>query len=120
MTDMGIGTYDKFIAYRGVIMRAIARAWRDEHFYQAVKSNPKKALKDAFGYNFPFDVDLEVRLDTATWEPDVVADWVVHTRDLLEMVLPPPPEDPAERVEALAAFNAQQSMFLRGACHAQK
>jgi ribosomally synthesized peptide (two-chain TOMM family) len=106
------GTYDRFIAYRAATMQAIALAWRDPKFRDEFIENPKKALKKGVGYDFPFNMDLRVDPDSATWEPRTVADWRVNQRNVLQMVLPPRPKDAADRVEALAAFNAKHITFL--------
>jgi ribosomally synthesized peptide (two-chain TOMM family) len=106
------GTYDRFIAFRAAVMQAIALAWGDAEYRAQLIADPKKALKTAFDYDFPFKIDLGVDVDNAKWEPITVADWHVLRRDTLHMVLPPKPEDPAEQVEALAAFNATHLTFL--------
>lgn len=104
------GTYDRFIAYRAAVMRAIARAWSDPQYYEKLKKDPKEALKDV-NYTFPFDMDLGVDADNALWRPTTVADWYVRQRNTLTMVLPPAP--PLEQQpEALANFNSFHLTFL--------
>ena len=105
------GTYDQFLAYRAAIMQAIALAWRDDNFRGQLIETPKQALKDGIGYDFPFNMELTVDVDNATWDPLTVADWRVTHRSRLQMVLPPAPPM-AERVEALAAYNASHLTFL--------
>jgi ribosomally synthesized peptide (two-chain TOMM family) len=106
------GTYDRFIAYRAAVMRAIALAWRDEQFRKQLIEDPKQAMKAGIGYDFPFNMELRVHTDSATWKPLTVTDWRVDRRNLLQMVLPPRPANEADRVEALAAFNASHLTFL--------
>jgi ribosomally synthesized peptide (two-chain TOMM family) len=106
------GTYDRFIAFRAAVMQAIALAWGNPEFRTQLIADPKKAMRDSLDYEFPFKIDLEVDVDNAKWEPITVADWHVLRRDTLHMVLPPKPEDPAQQVEALAAFNATHLTFL--------
>lgn len=105
------GTYDRFVAFRAAVMQAIAIAWSDEKFRKELIKDPKAALKSGVGYTFPFNIDLGVDVDNAEWKPLTVADWHVKRRDLLQMVLPPAPEQ-SEQVEALAAFNATHLTFL--------
>jgi len=106
------GTYDRFVAFRAAVMRAIALAWGNEQFRKDLIKHPKEAMKEHLDYTFPFNIDLAVDVDNARWEPMTVTDWHVLRRDTLDMVLPPKPEDPKQQVEALAAFNATHLTFL--------
>ena len=106
------GSYDRFIAYRAALMEAIALAWRDPAFRDRLITDPKRALKEGVGYDFPFNMELGVDVDSAVWEPQTVGDWRVRHQNLLELVLPPAPE-PDEQVRALAAFNAHHLTFLQ-------
>lgn len=111
--DTELDTYDHFIAFRAAVMQAIALAWRDKAYYDQLVTDPKRALKEGVGYRFPFNMELGVDVDNASWEPTTVGDWRVTRRNALEMVLPPtPPVE--EQVEALAAFNATHITFLNG------
>jgi ribosomally synthesized peptide (two-chain TOMM family) len=112
MTTTEIGSYDKFQAYRAVIMQAVALAWRDAAFKAELKSDPKGTLLERFGYRFPFRMDVEVIESGAEWRPSLVGDWLAHTENFLEMVLPPAPAQAADRAEALAAYNANHIDFL--------
>jgi ribosomally synthesized peptide (two-chain TOMM family) len=112
MKNDDYGTYDRFIAFRAAVMQAIALAWNDKEFRTDLIEDPKKAMKKAFDYDFPFKIDLGVDVDNARWEPMTVVDWHVLNRDTLQMWLPPKPEDPKQVVEALAAFNATHLTFL--------
>lgn len=109
------GAYDRFIAYRIAIMQAIALAWRDDAFRDRLATDPKRALKEGVGYDFPFLMDLGVDLDNAEWLPVTVADWRVARRNAVQLVLPPAPADPADRVEALAAFSAASLNLVKRA-----
>src|SRR5262245_39836249 len=91
--------YDEFIAYRVAIMQAIALAWRDKGFLARLKEDPKRALKTGVGYDFPFNMDLGIDVDNATWEPITVADWRVTKRNTVRLVLPQPPQDANQRIE---------------------
>jgi ribosomally synthesized peptide (two-chain TOMM family) len=107
----GYGTYDRFLAFRAAVMSAVALVWRQPELKKEFKEHPRAAFKKHLNYNFPFDLDLGVDLDNATWDPEKVADWFVTTTNVLSMVLPPAPQNPAEHVQALAAYNATHLTF---------
>jgi ribosomally synthesized peptide (two-chain TOMM family) len=110
-TQESYGTYDRFLEFRAVIMQSIARAWRDENYRVSLIADPKQALKAAFDYDFPFNMNLSVNVDNAKWEQNTVGDWLVFKQNKLIMVLPPAPEQ-QEQLEALASFNAHHLTFL--------
>lgn len=117
-------TYDQFLHFRAVIIRAVAKAWADENYLQQFQADPKKALETAFAYKYPFDYDLELQTGTASYTPGAVLGWTVHKREKLTLVLPPKPapvpgDEMAQALneaQALAAFNANNISFL----HASK
>ena len=112
MSEPTYGSYDRFIAYRAAIMQAIALAWRDPAYRDQLIANPKQALKDGVGYDFPYAMELAVDADSAEWRPTTVGDWQVLQHNLLELVLPPAPAVDAQ-VQALAAYNARYPTFLQ-------
>lgn len=61
-------------------VQIIQKAWKDDAFKQQLLSDPKAAIKDAFGVEIPDDIQL-----TAVAESD----------KSLYFVLPPNPEDAA-------------------------
>lgn len=118
--DITTSTYDKFLKFRAVIIQAIALAWEDPKYKKRLIEAPKEALKEAFNYNFPFDMNMTIDVDNATWKPLLNAGWVVHIPNTLELVLPPKPDNkglsPREEVlnqaRALAAYNVTHLTFL--------
>jgi len=54
------------------------RAWGDSTFKATLLSNPKQAIKEAFGIDFPAGIELKV---------------VEETPSLLYLSLPPKPEE---------------------------
>ena len=104
-------SYDKFLQFRSVVIQAIAKAWQDEAFHEQLKLSPKVALKEAFDYDFPFNLDLKTNDDNAAWDQTEQGGWLVYEQNDLEMILPPPPA-PEQEAVALAAYNAQHISFL--------
>ena len=43
----------------------IERAWKDEEFHQALRTNPKQVIAEEYGTTFPDDLELEVFEETA-------------------------------------------------------
>jgi ribosomally synthesized peptide (two-chain TOMM family) len=116
-----LATYDKFLAFRATIIRAISRAWIDAKYKEELIKDPRAALYDAFDYRCPFEVDLKVHDKNASWTPALNGGWTVHQNNRLEMVLPPAPKmkegcSERERVLieacALAEYNANHLTFL--------
>lgn len=103
--------YDTFLQYRAHIIRAIALAWKDHDFKHALTHDPKKALKEALHYDFPYDMDLTIVKHSATWSPEMKQGWVVNTQNTVGLTLPPKPEHGEEAV-ALAEYNARFLTFL--------
>lgn len=103
--------YDTFLNYRAAIIRAIGRAWSDEKFEQALYKEPKGALREAFNYDFPYDMHLKILQGSAKWDPLGAVGWVVSMQNTVELVLPPKPEAGQEAV-ALAEYNAKHLTFL--------
>lgn len=90
--------------------QAIARAWTDAAFKEALLRDPRAALFDAFGFSLPPHLDLVVfDAKSAGWEPPVAAgkpgQWHLP-KTVVVMPLPPPPADEKQQVVALAAYNA--------------
>jgi ribosomally synthesized peptide (two-chain TOMM family) len=112
MTEQPTGSsYDTFILYRAHVIRAIALAWQDAEFKHALLEDPKQAMHAAFGYEFPFDMDLRALDGSAYWNPTGTVGWTVTAQNTVRLVLPPKPEAGQEAV-ALAEYNARHLTFL--------
>ncbi|WP_116136273.1 BMA_0021/BMA_0022 family TOMM bacteriocin [Trinickia diaoshuihuensis] len=105
-TSTILPSYDQFLEFRAVIIEAIALAWRDADFLGELRKDPKQALKDQFGYEYPAQVNLKVNNNTSTWLPDLTGGWKTNQLNALELVLPPAPA-PDQMTVALAAYNAK-------------
>ncbi|WP_166875268.1 BMA_0021/BMA_0022 family TOMM bacteriocin [Massilia mucilaginosa] len=103
--------YDTFLQYRALIIRAIALAWKDPAFKSALYATPKEALKESLRYDFPYDMELAVIPNSASWRPELNAGWICHTQNVVGLTLPPRPE-PGEEAVALAEYNARFLTFL--------
>ena len=66
---------------------------------------------EAFKYNFPYDMDLNVLDGSATWSPTLTVGWTVTMQNTVTLALPPKPEAGEESV-ALAEYNANHLTFL--------
>lgn len=104
--------YDRFLKFRAVIIQAIALGWEDEGFRQLLNDDPRKALREAFDYDCPFDIDMETNPRNAAWNKTVQGDWLVYKQNELRMVLPPKPDRKEEEALALADFNTKHITFL--------
>lgn len=104
--------YDKFLKFRAVIIQAIALAWKDDKFDKLLNDNPKGALKDAFNYTCPFDIDMKANPNNALWKSTVQGNWVVCSQNELQLVLPPKPEHKCDEPYALADYNTNHLTFL--------
>jgi len=111
--DTDGSTFQEFIYLRAAIVRAIGLAWRDPEFEKEFKENPKKALKDKFDFDFPFDLDFKVRKDNTkyNWTSATTGGWSGPNNTLC-MKLPPKPEKKEDAAEALAAYNFERLNFM--------
>jgi len=104
-------SYDTFLTYRATIIRAVALAWRDPQFELALKQNPKQALKEKLDYDFPYDMEVSVIPQSATFNAPLNMDWISHVQNTVSLILPPRPE-PGQEAAALAEYNARSLTFL--------
>lgn len=104
-------TYDCFLDFRANVIRAVAQAWHDENFKEALLKDPKGTMREYFHYQFPFDMDLKVLPDSAAWDPMLNGGWLTCEQETLELVLPHKPQAGHEAI-ALAAYNANRLTFL--------
>jgi hypothetical protein len=61
-------------------VQIIKKAWAEPVFKKSLLSNPKKAIKEAFGYEIPANIELKV---------------VEESPSLYYLTLPPNPEEVA-------------------------
>lgn len=104
--------YERFLQFRAVIIQAIALGWKDQAFHEKLVNDPKSALKDAFDYDCPFDINMVSNPDNAEWKPEFLTDWQVYKLNDLKMVLPPKPKNKEDKALALADYNTKHLTFL--------
>ncbi|AOK20721.1 hypothetical protein WL40_06045 [Burkholderia ubonensis] len=105
-------TYEQFLEYRTAIIQAIALAWQSKEFLKELEKDPVKALRDHFGYDYPFQLDLQVQPKSSTWTPAVNGDWTAGRKNKLTLILPPAPADEKQFAQALAAYNANHITII--------
>ncbi len=104
--------YSTFLDFRALVLRAIARAWSKPSYWEKLQYAPRTVFAE-LGYPFPYDIDLEIDSHSAEYRPDLAGDWLCHKFATLTLVLPPAPENPADRAVALADYNYENLTFLR-------
>ncbi|AXE96247.1 BMA_0021/BMA_0022 family TOMM bacteriocin [Paraburkholderia sp. SIMBA_050] len=105
-------TYEQFIEYRAVIIKAIATAWHDQAFFQELTKHPVETLKNRFGYEYPFKIDLKVHPESATWTPAINGGWTTQQTNRFTLVLPPAPANQEQHALALAFYNAKHLYIM--------
>ncbi|RQR61896.1 hypothetical protein DIE07_07610 [Burkholderia sp. Bp9002] len=110
--DLRLPTYEQFLEYRAVIIRAIALSWHSTVFLDELEADPVKALREHFDYHFPFRLDLKVQTKSSAWTPSVNGDWTSGHKNKLTLVLPPAPADETQFAQALAAYNANHVTIM--------
>lgn len=110
------GTYDKFMQLRAVILKAVARSWNDPEFKREYLTDSRKALKETFGYDCPFNVKLEATDHCGFWSPELNVGLVRRDNNVLTMILPPAPppsRDPSRsHAAALAEYYSKHMTFF--------
>lgn len=108
---MSSSWYDDFVMFRAAIERAVGRVWNDDAFKAAFLKDPLQAMENQFGYRCPFHIAMRAKECHDKFEPTYTGGWVGGD-DGVRFYLPPPPKDPRQRAEALAAFNQARIVFL--------
>jgi len=110
--DSSIPTYEQFLEYRAVIIKAIATAWHDHKFLHHFKEHPISALSQRFDYDYPFKINLTVHTHSAKWTPDINGGWTTQQKNKFTLVLPPAPANKEEHAIALAFYNAKHIYIM--------
>ncbi|GLQ99864.1 BMA_0021/BMA_0022 family TOMM bacteriocin [Dyella mobilis] len=110
--SLPLSIYDKFLHYRTITLKVIAKCWNDQEFKKRYLENPKKALRDEFGYDFPFSLQLEAFDHCGHWSKELGIDLIRNDANTLTIILPKaPPEE--LRAEALAQYYSTHMTFLQ-------
>jgi ribosomally synthesized peptide (two-chain TOMM family) len=111
-TDYKPGALESTMHWQVIWPRAIARAWEDKAFHDALVADPRKAISDHFGYELSEDLDLtvvdapaEATFDaTAEQKPEGTTDpWAKLPKLKLTISIPPAPE-PALQAVAITSY----------------
>jgi ribosomally synthesized peptide (two-chain TOMM family) len=112
-------TMDKLLAFRTTFLRAIAQAWADREFKQALTSDAVKALHDYFHYDWPWPERCELKVEEATGKYEWIGEdwvWAQTLEESLTMHLPLDPElhgiPPKYQAMALADWYRQRSSLF--------
>lgn len=103
--------------------QAVALSWRDPDFREALISNPKKALKETFGFVFQEAIDFKVApVDPADdrygWTPGAIGPdgWSLPPTEVT-LYLPAAPEASEQAVAVMAYwFTSEQLPFSTACC----
>jgi ribosomally synthesized peptide (two-chain TOMM family) len=112
----GIPSFESLLELQEVYLRAIALAWRDPEFKQALLTDASDALARYLGYQAPWLLELKVK------EPGPGYGWNPKTREwslpphTLTFGIPTRPSDVVEEPIALAAYNDAGPAYLFTCC----
>lgn len=105
---------DAMMKFRTVYLQAIAKAWNDKKFLDQLKKDPIGILERTFGFQFPWDVNLEIESVPATeslWDPVNAGGWVGRNA-VISLWIPPPPKKEEDWAKAWAAYYDRFPSFL--------
>jgi ribosomally synthesized peptide (two-chain TOMM family) len=106
--NASLGDFSAFLDFGGVTLRAVALAWHNSDFREAIRRNALGALAEFFGYNCPWDLKIVVKDDaTGRWAPgsgSAPSHWTSLTNNVLRLDMPLPPESDIRAI-ALTAYN---------------
>lgn len=117
------GNWQSFLEFGGYIFRAIALAWNDKVFREALTCTLEEAMQTEYlgksmvameryleyraPWNFGFAI---INADRAVWTPpsdrfDSLGSWEIYPQNKLVLTIPNPPEDPELMPIALSLYN---------------
>jgi ribosomally synthesized peptide (two-chain TOMM family) len=111
-----IPTYESLLEFQEVYLRAIALAWTDEQFKQLFLLDPRGSLRNYFGYDIPWNVDLKVQEANGPgdgWDP-VTRKWQLPPMRTSFGVPKAPKVE--EQLVAFAAYNDGGPSYLFTCC----
>ncbi|SDG17240.1 BMA_0021/BMA_0022 family TOMM bacteriocin [Paraburkholderia phenazinium] len=110
--NTSIPTYEQFLEYRAVIIKAIATAWHDKAFLKELEAHPVETLKERFGYDYPFKIALKVHSPSAKWTPEINGGWTTQKNNTFTLILPPAPAKKEQYALALASYNSNHIYLM--------
>ena len=112
-----IPAYETLLEFQEVYLRAVALAWCDDVFKALLLRDAKSALANYFGYECPWNVDLQVQEpagDGVGWDPRGKR-WTLP-RMQTSFGLPSRPAAFEEQLVAFAAYNDAGPTYLFTCC----
>jgi ribosomally synthesized peptide (two-chain TOMM family) len=123
--DYGLGNWEDFLLFGGVTLRAIALAWQDEAFRDALDRNALNALQGWLNYAPQWNLEIDVQdAPRSGWMPTEdpeLPQWLLTEKNLVTLDLPNPPVDADGQLQpvapiALAAYNNTGELYPFTCC----
>jgi ribosomally synthesized peptide (two-chain TOMM family) len=108
-------TQESLLEFQEVYLRAIALAWRDETFKEALQTDALLALQHYFAYKCPWSINLEVVSPGAEYGWDSQKKCWNLPRNGMTFGVPVKPQLDEECI-ALAAYNDAGPTYLFSCC----
>ncbi|BCS97259.1 hypothetical protein DSLASN_28910 [Desulfoluna limicola] len=120
--DNRLPSYESFLEFQEVYLRAIALSWKDERFRDLLLEDAGKALQEYFGYKSPWNININVARPEESnqrWYPsteECPGHWKLPKNRFIYGVPPKPEIDEDEMAIALAAYNDSGPGYLFTCC----
>jgi ribosomally synthesized peptide (two-chain TOMM family) len=107
---------DKLMLFRTIYLRSVAEAWANKDFHKKLIHDPVSAMREFFGFEWPWPHVCELRVEETTQFEWIGDDWVwtpCQGESLtLRVPLEPRGIEPSQRAMALADFYRQRSSIF--------
>ena len=120
--DNRLPSYESFLEFHEVWLRAIALSWKDARFKKMLLEDTAKALQEYLNYKSPWSIDIKATVPedpSAKWHPaegKANGYWTLP-QDTFTYGIPPKPELPEDdEAVALAAYNDSGPGYLFTCC----
>jgi ribosomally synthesized peptide (two-chain TOMM family) len=108
-------SYQALLEFQEVYLRAIALAWRDDSFKQALETDAALALQQFFGYKLPWNINLTVSSPPPGHGWSATGQCWELPPNSMTFGLPQRPDIEEEAI-ALAAYNDAGPCYLFTCC----
>jgi ribosomally synthesized peptide (two-chain TOMM family) len=107
---------DKLMLFRTIYLRSVAEAWANKAFHTKLVADPVAAMREFFGFEWPWPHVCDLRIDNSTMFQWIGDDWVwtpCQGESLtLHVPLEPRGIEPGQRAMALADYYRQRSSIF--------